>query len=326
MCYNKDGKPLVVLTGPTAIGKTRLSVELAKRVGGEVLSADSMQVYRHMDIGTAKVSQREMQGVRHYLIDELEPSEEFNAMRFQAMAKRCLANIYGRGKIPIVVGGTGFYIQALLYDVQFTEQEGDADYRKEMENLAKEKGTDFLHEKLREVDGESADNIHPNNVQRVIRALEYHRLTQGKISEHNARERERRSPYAFAYFVLDEDRKTLYERIDQRVDAMMAAGLLEEVSMLRDMGYDKGMVSMQGLGYKELLAHLDGEYTLEEAVRRIKRDTRHFAKRQLTWFRRERDVTWLHKGEYGDEEEILVKMCEIVGTIAGAFGFPNKHD
>jgi tRNA dimethylallyltransferase len=306
-------RPMVILTGPTSVGKTALSIALAKKINGAVISADSMQVYRHMDIGSAKIRAEEMEGVRHYLVDVLEPDEEFHVVKFVQMAKEALEEIYARQEIPIIVGGTGFYIQALLYDIDFTEQDGDAAYRTMLENLAAEKGTDYLHDMLKEVDPESADAIHANNRKRVIRALEFYHQTGQKISEHNEKERQKTSPYQFAYFVLNDERKTLYERIDKRVDTMIADGLVEEVTGLKEMGCHRQMVSMQGLGYKEILDYLDGSLTLDEAVYIIKRETRHFAKRQLTWFKRERDVIWFNKNEYGyDDEKILDDMLKIL--------------
>lgn len=306
-------KPMVILTGPTAVGKTALSIALAKRINGAVISADSMQVYRHMDIGSAKIMPKEMQGVKHYLVDALEPGDEFHVVRFVEMAKEALTEIYEAGKIPIIVGGTGFYIQALLYDVDFTEQECDEAYRASLAKLAEERGNRYLHEMLREVDPASAEAIHENNRKRVIRALEFYHHTGEKISEHNEKEREKSSPYNFAYFVLNDAREKLYQRIDARVDAMLGQGLVDEVTKLKEMGCHGGMVSMQGLGYKEILEYLAGESTLDEAVYIIKRETRHFAKRQLTWFRREREVIWLNKPEYQyDEEKILEKILDVL--------------
>ena len=306
-------KPMVILTGPTAVGKTALSIELAKRIHGAVISADSMQVYKHMDIGSAKIMPEEMQGIKHYLIDEFEPDEEFHVVRFVERAKQCLEEIYADGKVPIIAGGTGFYIQALLYDIDFTEQEGDPAYRASLEQLAVKKGADYLHGMLRAVDPASADAIHANNIKRVIRALEFYHLSGSRISEHNEKERQKTSPYNFAYFVLTDERAHLYERIDRRVDLMVEQGLVDEVRHLKDMGYHKEMVSMQGLGYKEILSYLDGEMTLEEAIYIIKRETRHFAKRQLTWFRRERDVIWFDKAAYHyNEEQILADMLQVL--------------
>ncbi len=306
-------KPLIVLTGPTAVGKTSLSISLAKAVNGEIISADSMQVYKGMDIGSAKIRKEEMQGVTHYLVDILEPEEEFHIVKFQELAKAAMEEIYAKGKIPILVGGTGFYIQAVTRDIDFTQVEQETSYREELEQLAKEKGTEYLHEKLREVDPKSAENIHANNVKRVIRALEFYHQNGTPISEHNEEQKQQTSPYNLAYFVLTAPREILYERIDRRVDQMMEEGLLEEVKSLRERGCHRGMVSMQGLGYKEILAYLEGEYPLEEAVRILKRDTRHFAKRQLTWFRREQDVIWVDKEQFHwNEAEILEYMMSVL--------------
>ena len=299
-------KPMIVLTGPTAVGKTELSISLAKKINGSIISADSMQVYKYMDIGSAKITKEEMCGVKHYLVDELMPEEEFNIYRFKEMALKALEEIYAEGKIPIIVGGTGFYIQGLLYDIDFSETAADEAYRNEMENYARENGAHALHELLREVDPESCDAIHENNVKRVIRALEYYHQTGQKISDHNKKEREKQSPYNFAYFVLSDIRENLYARIDKRVDLMVEKGLVDEVKRLKDMGYTPDMVSMQGLGYKEILWYLDNRCTLNEAVETIKQETRHFAKRQLTWFRREKEVVWIDKDKFDyDNNRIL---------------------
>ncbi len=297
---------MIILAGPTAVGKTAASIRLAKAVGGEIISADSMQVYRHMDIGSAKIRPEEMEGVPHYLVDVLEPEEDFNVVRFQQMAKAAAEEIYSRGRIPIAAGGTGFYIQALLYDIDFTENDGDSSFRRELEKTAEEKGGEYLHALLQEADPEAALQIHPHNIKRMIRALEFHHQTGGKISEHNETEREKESPYNFAYFVLTDDRSRLYDRIDRRVDLMMEEGLLDEVRFLKERGVRRDSTAMQGLGYKELYAFLDGEYPLEEAVRIIKRDTRHFAKRQLTWFKRERDVIWADKSVIGQDDDAVI--------------------
>ena len=301
-------KPLIVLTGPTAVGKTSLSIALARAVEGEIISADSMQVYKHMDIGSAKIKKEEMEGIPHYLIDVLEPDEEFHVVRFQEMAKEAMKEIYSKGKIPILTGGTGFYIQAVVKDIDFSQDTEKSSVRERLENLAQEKGGEYLHEQR---DPESAEKIHPNNIKRVIRALEYYELTGEKISLHNEREGEKVSPYNTAYFVLNDHRERLYEKIDRRVDQMLDEGLVEEVRRLAQMGYTRDMVSMQGLGYKEILAYLEGEYSLEEAVYVLKRDTRHFAKRQLTWFRREKDVIWVKKPDFDyDDKKILEYILE----------------
>ncbi len=295
--------PLIVLTGPTAVGKTSLSIRLAHALNGEIISADSMQVYRHMDIGSAKITRQEMEGVPHHLIDVLEPHEEFNVTIFQSMAQKALTGIYERGRIPIVVGGTGFYIQALLYAIDFKENDSNGTIRRELEYLGEKHGNEYLHQILHRIDPEAAQQIHANNRKRVIRAIEYYRLTGQLISEHNRKEREKTSPYHFFYFVLNCHRELLYRRIEQRVDEMIASGLVAEVEQLRNMGCHRGMVSMQGLGYKEILDYLEHRCTWEEAVTVLKRDTRHFAKRQLTWFRRERDVRWLELEQFNQDRQ-----------------------
>ena len=304
-------KNVVVLTGPTAVGKTALSIALAKALDTGIISADSMQVYKHMDIGSAKIMPEEMQGVEHALIDVYEPDEEFHVVQFQHDAKAAMERLWEQNKLPLVVGGTGFYIQALLYDIDFTTEDADTALRGKYERIAREQGAEALHELLRSVDPQSAEDIHANNVKRVIRALEFYEKTGTPISAHNVAQRAKNSPYGFAYFVLTDKRERLYARIDARVDAMMEQGLLEEVRALKEMGYTRNMVSMQGLGYKELLAYLEGECSLEEAVYIIKRDTRHFAKRQLTWFKREHDVIWVDKSAFGyDDEKILKYMLD----------------
>lgn len=305
---NTAKKPLIILTGPTAVGKTALSIKLAQQINGQMISADSMQVYRHMDIGTAKITIEEMQGIPHYLIDVLEPTEEFNIVRFQQMAKAALEQIYAAGAIPIVVGGTGFYIQSLLYDIRFEESNEDTGYRDALQQLATDRGPEYLHGLLAEVDPAAASGIHAHNVKRVIRALEFYHQTGTRISEHNEEQRKRTSPYQFLYFVLNDDRQALYTRIDQRIDQMLEAGLVTEVRMLKDMGCTRDMVSMQGLGYKEILDYLEGRCTLDDAIYILKRDTHHFAKRQLTWFRREPDVIWLNRTDYPDDTAILQDM------------------
>ena len=300
-------RKLIILTGPTAVGKTKLSIALAKAVNGAIISADSMQVYKYMDIGSAKIMPEEMGGVKHYLVDCLEPNDPdaFNVTRFQQMAKAAMEEIYADGKVPILVGGTGFYIQSVVYDIDFTENDADTSYRTMLEQMAEEKGAEYLHDMLKIVDPKAAEEIHFNNVKRVIRALEFFHQTGSQISAHNESERQKESPYEFFYFVLNDDRAKLYERIDMRVDMMMEAGLVEEVKKLLDMGCTRDMVSMQGLGYKEIIDYLQGNISLEEAVYVIKRDTRHFAKRQLTWFRRERDVRWVNKSDFASEDAIL---------------------
>ena len=256
---------------------------------------------------------QEMQGIKHYLIDELLPSDEFNVFIFKEMAKKALEEIYSNDQIPIIVGGTGFYIQALLYDIDFTEQDTDIAYRNKLSEFAAVNGNHALHEMLKNIDPVSYETIHENNVKRVIRALEYYHNCSEPISKHNDSERQKESPYNFAYFVLNDERKRLYDRIDKRVDIMVENGLVEEVKKLKDMGYTSDMVSMKGIGYKEILSSLDGAYDIDEAVEKVKQESRRFAKRQLTWFRREKETIWLEKEEYSyDDNKILSKIKEIL--------------
>ncbi|MBE5851716.1 MAG: tRNA (adenosine(37)-N6)-dimethylallyltransferase MiaA [Lachnospiraceae bacterium] len=309
MTYNKEliklHKPLIVLTGPTAVGKTALSIDFAKAINGEIISADSVQVYKGMDVGSAKITASEMDHVPHHLIDILNPDEEFNVMHFKQYATDAIHSIYERGHIPIITGGTGFYIQSVLYDIQFEEEE-ESDIRKQLELDAVKYGAEYLYEKLKQVDKPYADSLHANNVKRVIRALEFYELNGYPFSAHNKKQRENTSPYLFRYYVLNEPREILYDRIEKRVDQMVSLGLLEEVTNLKELGYHRDLVSMQGIGYKEIYSHLKKECTLEEAIAAIKLNTRHFAKRQLTWFRREKEVTWIHKQDFShDSSKIL---------------------
>ena len=302
-------KPLIVIGGPTACGKTGFSIKLAKKIGGEIISADSMQVYRYMDIGTAKVTSEEADGVPHYLIDEFDPDEEYNVMLFQQKAKAYMEEIWAKGKTPILVGGTGFYINALLYDNDFTETENDTSYREECYRLAQEQGPEVLFERLKEVDPEYAEIMHANNVKRVTRALEYHYLTGQKFSEHNAEQKEKETPYDAAVIILNMDREKLYERIELRIDLMMQEGLLEEVKGLLDKGYTPDLVSMQGIGYKEFIPYFNGECTLEEAVTQLKTNTRRFAKRQLTWFRRQIEGLWVDMDQ-SDGDKVMENVLD----------------
>lgn len=312
MSNNKNNKQnLIILSGPTAAGKTSLSIKLAKEIGGSIISADSMQVYRGMDIGSAKISKEEMDGVKHYLIDVLEPEDDFNIALFQKFAKNDIEYIKKDGKIPIVVGGTGFYIQALLYDIDFSEEASESsEIRNNLNNLANLHGNEYVHNILKEIDEESAKEIHPNNIKRVIRAIEFYKLTGKKISDHNNEQHQKESPYNFKYFVINLDREKLYKNIDKRVDIMISTGLVNEVKSLKERGLTRSNISMQGLGYKEILAYLDGEISLDEAIELIKRETRHFAKRQLTWFRREKDVTWINKEDFDFDENKMIEFIK----------------
>lgn len=300
-------KKLIVLTGPTAVGKTELSINLAKAVNGEIISADSIQVYKGMDIGSAKITSDEMQGINHYLIDILEPAEEFNIHLFKTLTLKAMDEIYAKDKIPIIVGGTGFYIQSVIYDIDFCDTEADNSYRESLETIAKNKGNLYLHEMLRKVDDKSANDIHPNNVKRVIRALEYYNQTGQPISEHNTVQKNNSSPYNFAYFVLNDKRELLYERINKRVDNMVENGLIQEVKELLNSGCNKDMVSMQGIGYKEVVEYLEGKLSLDETKELIKKNTRHFAKRQLTWFRREKEVDMINIDQFNYDKQLILE-------------------
>lgn len=306
--------PLVIIAGPTATGKSRTAVELCRRLDGAVISADSMQVYRGMDIGSAKITEDEMKGVSHYLIDVADPRDSWNVVRFQKEAKEAADEILRQKKIPFLVGGTGFYIQALLYGIDFTKMPTDSGYRQKLE----ERDSSALWKELDEKDPKAAAAIHPNNKKRIIRALEFYELSGGqKISDHNERQRQKEPAWNSVFFVLTMDRAKLYARCDARVDDMMRDGLLEECKKLRDMGLTSSDVSMQGLGYKQILRYLEGDFSLDEAIRLIKRDTRHFAKRQLTWFRREKDVIWVDRDNFQNEAQMYDEMERIIRDELG---------
>ncbi len=303
---------LIVLTGPTAVGKTELSIKLANKINGEIISADSIQVYKNLDIGSAKITIEEMQNVKHYLVDVLNPTEDFNIYIFKEMANKAIKEIQAKGKIPIIVGGTGFYIQSVIYDTSFSKEDNSI-IREELEQIARIKGNEFLHNELKKIDKVSAEKIHPNNVKRIIRAIEYYKLNNRPISQHNEEESIKEAVFNTKYFVLNDKRELLYDRIDRRVDKMIELGLVDEVKSLMDSGLDSTYNSMQGIGYKEIIEYLDGKCTLDEAINNIKKNTRHFAKRQLTWFRREQNVNWIEKYQYDyDDERILSKMIEVI--------------
>ena len=300
MDTENNKKPLYIIAGPTSVGKSALGIALAKRLNGEIISADSMQVYKYMDIGTAKVTPEQMEGIPHHLIDILLPTQPFHVAEFKELATKALEEIYNRGKTPIVVGGTGFYIQALLYDIDFSHAGENNSLRAELDKLAKSNGPEALHGLLCELDPKSAKELHPNNVKRIIRAIEFAKQTGQRLSEHNEIQQQKQSPYDFRYYVLNDDRAKLYGRIDNRVDLMIKEGLVDEVKGLIAMGCTGDMTSMQGIGYKQLIRYLEGEYDLDEAIRLIKRDSRHYAKRQLTWSNRENELVWIDRREYPD--------------------------
>lgn len=310
-------KPLVVIGGATACGKTDVGVLLAEKINGEIISADSMQAYRYMDIGTAKPTKQEMKNIKHYLIDEIEPDEEYNVMIFQKKAKQYMEKIWNMGKIPILVGGTGFYINAIVYDALFEETEQDNTFRNEMYQFAEQNGADALYQKLKEVDPVYAQTLHANNVKRVVRALEYHHFTGQLFSEYNAEQKQKQSPYNTAMIVLTMERQKLYDRIEKRIDNMMQQGLLEEVEMLLKKGYTKDLVSMQAIGYKELIPYFSQQISLEQAVYDLKKNTRHFAKRQLTWFKRQTEGVWIDITDQNLEQatEKIIRYLKEINVI-----------
>lgn len=305
---------LIILAGPTASGKTSVSIDLAKRLGGEIISADSMQVYKYMDVGTAKISVEEMQGVKHHLIDVLDPKEDFNIVKFQNMVKCSIEEIVKNGHIPILVGGTGFYIQSVIYDIDFNNEDDNSSVRKKLEEEYDAFGADFMHEKLKKIDIVSAQTIHKNNKKRIIRAIEYFLINNEPISSHNEVQREKKSPYDYRFFVLNPPRDILYERINKRVDIMVENGLVDEVKKLREMGLSTANISMQGIGYKEIIEYLDGEVSLETAIENIKQNTRHMAKRQVTWFKREKDVIYVDPFSFESNDKIVDYMIEKINT------------
>ena len=304
---------LIILAGPTASGKTAVSVDLAKRIGGEIISADSMQIYRGMDIGTAKITADEMQGVKHYLINVADPKEDINIVKFQNMVKCSIEEIKKNGHIPILVGGTGFYIQSIIYDINFDKEDDNGSIRKVLEEEYDKMGADFMYEKLKKIDSISAENIHKNNKKRIIRAIEYFLINNALISEHNELQRKKTSPYDFKFFVLNPKRDILYDRINKRVDKMVEKGLVDEVKSLIESGLSIDNISMQGIGYKEIVEYLEGNIPLDKAVENIKQNTRHMAKRQVTWFRRERDVIYIDPFEFENNEKIVDYMVEKIG-------------
>jgi tRNA dimethylallyltransferase len=297
-------KQLIVIGGATATGKSKLALELAKQINGEIISADSMQVYKQMNIGTAKPSAEEMRTVKHHMIDVVAPDEAFSVATYKKMCKACIESVHANGEIPILVGGTGFYINAVIFDNEFTESTIDITYRNSLYEIAEKSGNEKLHNKLAEIDPESAELIHQNNTKRVVRAIEFFNQTGQKMSEHNAQEQTRPLSYDVKFFIANMERSKLYDKINERVDQMMDSGLLEEVRGLLSNGYTKDLVSMQGIGYKELISYIDGEMSLDDSINKIKQNTRHYAKRQLTWFRNQTTAVWLDTEEKSIEEII----------------------
>lgn len=306
--------PLIVIAGPTACGKTDISINLAKKINGEIISADSMQVYKYMDIGTAKASIEDMKGIKHHLINILYPDQDFSVAVFKDMAKASIQDIYSRGKIPILVGGTGFYINALIYDVNFTQEDSivSSSFRDSFYNILEEKGSSYLYNMLKEIDAEATKFIHENNTKRVIRALEYYKVTGQKISDHNKQEQLREEAYNTSFFILNRERKNLYENINKRVDKMINDGLVDEVKHLVKLGYDKDLVSMNGIGYKEIIDYLQGHTTLDEAIELIKRNTRRFAKRQVTWFKNKSNGIWIDIAKYESKDTVVDTLLKTI--------------
>lgn len=294
--------PLIILTGPTAVGKTDLSIQLAKAIDADIVSADSMQIYKYMDIGSAKVTEEEMQGVKHYLVDEIEPDMPFSVSEYKRMAEEYIDEISSRGKNVIVTGGTGLYLNSLIYNMDFGKSDANQELREELNKELEENGPAYMYEKLVSLDKDAAERIHPNNTKRVIRAIEV--AMSGEKMNDFSKDLRYNEKYRPIIIVLNRDRQALYDRINLRVDIMLKNGLIEEVKGLLEKGYTKDMISMQGIGYKEIIKYFDGEYTLDEAIEIIKRDSRRYAKRQLTWFRRYEDAKWFEIDKFDSAEEL----------------------
>lgn len=316
--------PLLVLIGPTAVGKTALSLDIAKRFRCEIISGDSMQVYRRMDIGTAKLPPEERAGIPHHLIDIREPDEPFSVADFQRLCAERIRDIWQRRRLPFIVGGTGLYIESVCYGYQFHQQSADPAFRERMKAISRARGPQALHERLSKIDPAAAARIHPNDERRIIRALELYETTGRPMSEvqRQTRAEPKISPYRLCLIGLTMERETLYRRIDERVDLMLRQGLVEEVSRLLREGVPRDAVSMQGLGYKEIAAFLAGETDLDTAVETLKRNTRRFAKRQLSWFRRMPDVHWIEIGPQAKKSDLFETICDI---IAGKFPFDLEY-
>jgi tRNA dimethylallyltransferase len=298
-------KDLFILGGPTAVGKTEISIKLAQRLNGEVISADSMQIYKSMDVGSAKISKEEMRGVPHHMVDIIEPNEEFSVAEFKERAENAIEDMNSRNKLPMLVGGTGFYINSLIYNYNFASTNKDEEYREYLTKLADDKGKEYVHGLLKDIDEESYNKLYPNDLKRVIRSLEVHKVSGKPMSEFAADQDILDIPYKVYYFVLNMDRQKLYSQINTRVDIMMKNNLVGEVIKLKEMGYNADMQSMKGIGYKEILYYLNGEISLNEAVDMIKQGSRNYAKRQLTWFRKDPRVIWINKDDFGSDDEIV---------------------
>ena len=300
-------KPLIIIAGPTACGKTNLSLSLAKKLDTQIISADSMQIYKYMDIGTAKIDLETRKNIKHYMIDEIEPDKNFSVADYQTQVKKYLSLIYSKNKIPILCGGTGFYINAILHDNNFSNAHTDFAFRNELYNLT----SNQLQKKLFEIDEQSAKSIHPNNKKRIIRAIEFFYQTGQKFSEHNILQKQNEIKYKTLFVILNLPRDILYEKIEKRVDKMIELGLVDEVKKLLSMGYNKNLNSMQAIGYKEIILYLEKQISLDEAIALIKKNTRHYAKRQLTWFRHQTNGIWIDKINFKNENEICNYLFDI---------------
>lgn len=312
-------KPVIVIVGPTASGKTSLSIEIAKQINGSIVSADSMQIYRYMNIGTAKPGKAEMAGIEHYMIDVADPGENFSVAKYREMALDSINKIISENKNPVIVGGTGLYINSLLYNISFSETICDDELRDALMTEASEKGNRYLHEKLKAIDPQAAARIHENDIKRVIRAIEVYTHTNMSITEHEKMSKLEPPPYKYIPYGLNWERKKLYERIDRRVDMMIESGLIDEVKELVELGYTRKSTAMQAIGYKEVLSYLEGNSSLEETIYIIKRDTRRYAKRQMTWFRKMQEIKWIDIDENVDfkrtAEEIIQECIATHGII-----------
>ncbi|KYH35755.1 tRNA dimethylallyltransferase [Clostridium tepidiprofundi DSM 19306] len=309
---------ILILAGPTAVGKTNISILLAKALNGEIISADSMQIYKHMDIGSAKITDEEKKGIPHHMIDIIEPTEEFSVSEFHDRADYLIKDITSRGKLPIIVGGTGLYINSLIFNYNFAETNKDEEYRAYLHRLAKEKGNEYVHNLLKNCDSESYNKLYPNDIKRVIRALEVYKVTGKTIAQLNSEIDIYDIPYKVHYYVLTMNREMLYERINKRVDIMLQNGLIDEVKRLKSMGLTQDMQSMKGIGYKEILMYLNGDISLDEAIYLIKKGSRNYAKRQLTWFRKDKRVIWIDKDNFKNDESVaheIVKHYKCNSTL-----------
>ncbi|MGC2872966.1 tRNA (adenosine(37)-N6)-dimethylallyltransferase MiaA [Ihubacter sp. rT4E-8] len=301
-------REIIVICGPTAVGKTEYAIEVALAFNGEIVSCDSMQLYKYMDIGSAKPTVDERARVRHHLVDQIDPLKPFSAAKYQQLAKEAIQDIFQRGKVPVIAGGTGLYLNALLYDMDFSTPPGDPSLRSALYMIAEKEGAEVLHMRLSRLDAEAAERIHPNNIKKVVRAIEAAQ-SGGKIKDFAA-DLTPTSDYTAAMICLNRDRAELYDRINRRVDLLIEDGLLNEVEGLLDMGLDEGDISMKGIGYKEIIGYFHGQYTLDEAIDLVKKNTRHYAKRQLTWFKRYKDMKWFNISSYKNDKCCQEDICK----------------